>query len=518
MRTVISPQMSLGETDISQIKISLTSRDDIPAILIGLQHIYITPSLREAVFSILEQVIPKHASEEKANQKVSSALGRPGMDQWKILVLGVLRLGLNTDYDRIHELSNHHDTVRQMMGHSDFGDDYHYSLQAIKDNLMLFTPKILKQIDNEVIKAGHILLKKKPSAGQTKKKKIDDEVISSGSEKLRGRCDSFVLETNVHFPTDTSLLYDAVRKASEESAQLALAYGLPGWRQFKKNIRQFKKQLRTIQIYKHSTSSDEQKKLKRVELIKNKYTTYIEMAETRLDLSKKLIEQLKAEGAVDYEWAQLEYYLDYVELLSKQVYRRVILEENIAHSEKIFSIFQPHTEWISKGKAGVPVELGLRVCIMEDQHQFILHSKVMEKLTDDKIAIEMVTETQKQFPNLVCVSFDKGYHSKENQKGLKEHLEQVILPKKGRLSEADQLREGSNEFKTLRRKHSGVESAINGLEHGGLDVCPDHGIHGFKRYVSLAVLSRNIKRVGTIIRQQEQEKEQRKRGCYKKAA
>jgi len=82
----------------------------------------------------------------------------------------------------------------------------------------------------------------------------------------------------------------------------------------------------------------------------------------------------------------------------------------------VFSIFQPHTEWISKGKAGVPVELGLRVCVMEDQHQFILHSKVMQKLTDDKIAIEMVTETQKNFPNLACVSFDKGYHSKENQK------------------------------------------------------------------------------------------------------
>ena len=142
----------------------------------------------------------------------------------------------------------------------------------------------------------------------------------------------------------------------------------------------------------------------------------------------------------------------------------------------------------------------------------------MEKQTDDKIAIEMVTETQKHFPHLACVSFDKGYHSQENQKGLKEHLEQVILPKKGRLSETDKLREGSDEFRTLRNKHSGVESAINGLEQGGLDVCSDHGINGFKRYVSLAVLSRNIKRLGTIIRQQAQEKEARKRGQYKKAA
>jgi hypothetical protein len=142
----------------------------------------------------------------------------------------------------------------------------------------------------------------------------------------------------------------------------------------------------------------------------------------------------------------------------------------------------------------------------------------MEKETDDKIAVEMVTETQKRFPNLACVSFDKGYHSPSNQKELKEHLEQVILPKKGKLSKADKLREGSDEFKRLRKKHSGVESAINGLEQSGLDICPDHGIVGFKRYVSLAVLSRNIKRLGTIIRQQEKEKEDRKRGQYKKAA
>ncbi|MDX2507200.1 MAG: hypothetical protein QNL62_22370 [Gammaproteobacteria bacterium] len=196
----------------------------------------------------------------------------------------------------------------------------------------------------------------------------------------------------------------------------------------------------------------------------------------------------------------------------------MILEEVIPHKEKIFSIFQPHTEWISKGKAGVPVELGLRVCIIEDQHQFILHSKVMEQLTDDKIAVEMVTETQKRFPNLTCVSFDKGYHSPSNQKELKEHLEQVILPKKGRQSEVDKLREGSDDFKKIRNQHSAVESAINGLEQDGLDVCPDHGVNGFKRYVGLAVLSRNIKRLGTIVSQKEKEKQARKRGQYKKAA
>ena len=523
MRIVQTSQMSFGQIDISMIKLDPKSRDDIPAILVGLQHIYTTPDLHDSIFEIIQQLIPKQrgqlTSSKEDNKNVSSTLGRPGMEQWKILVLGVLRLGLNTDYDRIHELANNHNTIRQMLGHSDWCDDTQYSLQAIKDNLMLFTPEILDQINQEVIKAGHTLVKKSPKDGSTEKGK--DSVCQDKnpiSEKLRGRCDSFVLETNVHFPTDISLLFDAVRKSTIESARLAELYGLTGWRQFKNNIRQFKKQYRKIQILKHSTSKDETKKRQRAELIKTEYTHYIEMAEKRFNLSEEAIEQLKDKDIADYKLVLLEQYQYYSGILSKQVYRRVINEEVIPHSEKIFSIFQPHTEWISKGKAGVPVELGLRVCIMEDQYQFILHSKVMEKTTDDKIAVEMVTETQKRFPNLSCVSFDKGYHSQNNQKELKEHLEQVILPKKGRLSEADKLREGSDEFKKLRNKHSGVESAINGLEQGGLDVCPDHGIHGFKRYVGLAVLSRNIKRLGTIIRQQAKEKEARKRGQYKKSA
>jgi hypothetical protein len=82
-------------------------------------------------------------------------------------------------------------------------------------------------------------------------------------------------------------------------------------------------------------------------------------------------------------------------------------------------------------------------------------------------------------------------------------LEFVILPKKGKLSKSDKLIEYSEEFLVGRRKHIGVESAINGLENHGLDRCPDHGIYGFKRYVSLAVLARNIEKLGSLIRKQE---------------
>ena len=80
------------------------------------------------------------------------------------------------------------------------------------------------------------------------------------------------------------------------------------------------------------------------------------------------------------------------------------------------------------------------------------------------------------------------------------------------------MRENDREFVKLRKQHSAMESAINALEAHGLDKCPDHGLVGFKRYVAMAVVARNIQRLGAVLRQQEQEAAQRKRGPNQKAA
>lgn len=159
MRTVIQPQLKFGETDIASIVLDPKSRDDIPQILRGLQFIYTEIDLRQRVFAILEEVVPARGD---GKGKASSQTGRPGMEQWKILVLGVLRLGLNVDYDRIQELANQHKTIRQMLGHSDWLDEQAYELQTIRDNVSLFTPGLLDRINQEVVNAGRSLLKKTP--------------------------------------------------------------------------------------------------------------------------------------------------------------------------------------------------------------------------------------------------------------------------------------------------------------------------------------------------------------------
>ena len=111
------------------------------------------------MFKILEEVIPyKEVGDTASRVVVDANKGRPGMDQWCILVLGTLRLGFGADYDRIQELANQHRTLRMMLGHGLFATDKDYRLQTLKDNLMLFTLEIMARINVEGIRAGYQLL------------------------------------------------------------------------------------------------------------------------------------------------------------------------------------------------------------------------------------------------------------------------------------------------------------------------------------------------------------------------
>ena len=140
----------------------------------------------------------------------------------------------------------------------------------------------------------------------------------------------------------------------------------------------------------------------------------------------------------------------------------------------------------------------------------------MEKQTDDQVAISAVQETQDRFPNFRVCSFDKGYHSPSNQKELAELLDMVVLPKKGKQGKKDRERELSEEFVAARKKHSAVESGINALEVHGLDKCPDHGMEGFKRYISMAVLARNLQKLGAEIQKRDREEEKQIEGRRRK--
>lgn len=290
---------------------------------------------------------------------------------------------------------------------------------------------------------------------------------------------------------------------------------LSGWRQSGYNLRKVKRLYRKIQKMKRSNSQDDKRKNECDALIRAAHQIYLSIVSAYIDKAEASLETLRGEDPIIEAAAnEIRGYIAHGRREIDQIERRVLKGETIPHDEKVFSIFEEHTEWISKGKAGVPVELGLKVCILEDQHGFILHHRVMENETDDQIAVKMVKEAKKRHEDLKQCSFDKGFHTPSNQEDLRGILDQVILPRKGKLSEALKAQEQTEAFVKARHQHSAVESAINALEVHGLDRCLDRGIEGFKRYVSLAIVARNIQKLGVILR----EREKRAAKRLKKAA
>jgi vacuolar-type H+-ATPase subunit H len=290
---------------------------------------------------------------------------------------------------------------------------------------------------------------------------------------------------------------------------------LPGWRQSRYNLRQIKKLYRIVQKIKRSPAKNATKHAKQERKLKEAYEIYLEVAASFLDKAEAVVAPIAsdADERIDQQRLEIKKYIGDGRRQIDQIQRRIFKGEAIPHDEKIFSLFERHTEWISKGKAGVPQELGQRVCLLTDQYGFILYHQVLKKQTDDKVAVDMVEQTQLLFPTFEGCSFDKGFYTPENRETLLTRLKHLVLPKKGALSPADQALENDPEFIARRRQHSAIESAINALENHGLDRCLDHGEDGFERYVALAKVARNLQIVGHFLLEKDR-KAQTRRARY----
>jgi IS5 family transposase len=473
MREIKQGQTKLGEVDIAEIKFDLRSRDEIPKLLMGLQYIYCTEEYRKRVFEILNKMLPSRIDAKK---------GRPGMEYWKILVLGTIRLNCNWDFDKVKEMADNHLTIRQMLGHGIEDEETKYPLQTIIDNVSLFTPEILNKINNVVVEAGHNLIKKK--------------------EELNVRCDSFVVETDVHYPTDINLLWDAMRKVIILTGRLCEQESITGWRQDNHLLKKTKRLYRIAQKSTNSYRMCKKRKENKEKEMKEAYKEYVSHCKKLLERAKATIEKITELGirsiAITYS---IRKYIAHGERQIDQIIQRVLDGEAIPHQDKVFSIFEEYTEWLSKGKAGVMQELGLNVCVVEDQYKYILNHKVMEKIVDKDVAVPVAEETLKIFSDIKRISFDKNFWSPSNKVKLEGMIDEVILPKKGRISEEEREKMNQEEYVHYRRKHAAVESGINALENHGLDRCCDCGIKGFKRYVALAVAARNLQNLGNTIQQ-----------------
>ncbi len=152
-------------------------------------------------------------------------------------------------------------------------------------------------------------------------------------------------------------------------------------------------------------------------------------------------------------------------------------------------------------------ELGLPVCVLEDQHQFILQHEVLRKGGDSDMIVPFLKRAKERYPAMASCSMDKGYYSSSNRQELDQLLELNVMPKKGARNQQDRQREQAPAFAEARRQHPAVESAINNLNQRGLSLIRTHGEEGFVRTVALVVVAANVHRLGLLLK----EKEKRRR-------
>jgi len=455
------------------------SRDEAPILLKGLQSIYLHDSLNPQVFELLNLSI---------NDKTGKGEGRKGMGLWEIFVLSVMRNGLNINYDKLHYLANYDHLMRCVMGvasEDSRKETQEYSLTALKENVALLGIDTINKINDLVVAHGHRIVKKKD--GTT----------------LEIKADSFVVETNVHFPTDLNLLWDSVRKCIDVAQWFSVNRGISGWRKSASWKSEIKSSFRiTSRAGKGGGKNKEER-------VQKAASNYLFICDKLAKKARILLAQTCQffDTASYVKSMELSYYLEMLEKHLDLVNRRLLQEEKIPTCEKLYSIFESHTEWLSKGKSGKSVELGHNFLIATDQYHFIVHHKVIQGIKDVNLTLELGDDLLRKFPNQIrSLSLDKGFYSKENKEVLSAKIPKLILPKKGKRNKEEEEQEYEQEFVKLRHKHSAVESNINQLEHNGLNRCCDKTLKGFKRYASLSVLAYNMHRLGKYLTDQEKKK------------
>ena len=290
-----------------------------------------------------------------------------------------------------------------------------------------------------------------------------------------------------------NLLWDSARKCIDIAQWFAKEQQIKGWRKAKA----WKREIKCIFRLSSKTSASGGKN--KEERLKNVVSQYIGLCR-RLSLkASTLLAQTQSSSTITglSKHLELEYYYKMLIKHIDLVDRRILQCEIIPSYEKLYSIFETHVEWLTKGKKYTPVEIGHNVLIATDQFDFIIKHQVLEKQTDSGVTKELAISLVSSYPNQIAsLSLDKGFYSKENKAFVESLIPTAIMPKKGKPNQKEKQEQAAVSFKKLRNAHSAVESNINQLEHNGLARCPDRGIENFKRYCAASVLAYNIHKIG----------------------
>jgi transposase, IS5 family len=331
--------------------------------------------------------------------------------------------------------------------------------------------------------------------------KIHQRVVEVAGEQgvARGRklrVDTTVVESNIHYPTDSSLLGDGVRVLSRNLGRIA-AQCKQGTLEVVNHARAVKYRLLEISRAAKNLTQTNQERMKQSyeKLLALTHSVARQAGEVMERWEKGKLRVTGSLPSVAIQVGQIKHFLPLVEKVMEQTQERV-LEANRHVVDKVLSLFEPHTEVIRKGKAHKPNEFGRVVRVDEVENGIVSGYEVLEGNwpdTDSLLpALEHHEATFGQVPRMVAA--DRGFFSAANEREAEGWgVERVALPARGRLSRARAERQKQRWFRRALRWRAGVEATISDLKHPFSMVRATYkGESGFKRHVGWSVITKNL--------------------------
>ena len=404
--------------------------------------------------------------------------GRDGLTPQQVLRSLVLRRVKNWDLRELRERIADGITLRQ------FTDFYSKSVpkhQRFNEAFNRLTPETMKAVNDLVVKAAVEM-------------KLED------GNKLRN--DTTVVQTNIHHPTDNTLLFDAVRVVTRSVGRLFDAIGrrVDG---FHNRTRAARRRMQEIQRMTPGARKTQQTP---------KYQALIGIAEEVMSSARGILKRTKnvrgkttaAALAIEVCRADIERYCALGDRVIDQSRRRVLEGEQVPTAEKIYSIFEPHTDLIKRGKVTTPVEFGHKVFLAESAIGLITQYKVLDGNPNDHDHVEPSLEHHRQTFGQAPEVYgaDRGFFSEENVEVCEQGgVKVVCIPQCGGQRTAErEAYEKSRAFKEGQRFRAGIEGRISVLFRGrGMKRCLANGREGFELWVGAAVLANNLMVIAALM-------------------
>jgi IS5 family transposase len=313
------------------------------------------------------------------------------------------------------------------------------------------------------------------------------------------RTDGTVVETNIHPPSDSSLLSDSVRVLgrSLSRAKHVLGAGTTlGKEVFRNRIRSVRRLAR--QVGEAMRKGSEMAKIEGMVA----YRKLVKATQVTIQQAQQVLPVLQESTAKEAEKLAeiLETFLPRAEQVVDQTVRRVFQQEKVPALQKIVSLFEPHTHIIRRNKAHKPTEYGHKVWLDEVEGGLVTRWKVLEgNPNDDQQWAASLEHHHKLFGHPPDqASGDRGVHSPDNEHLAQEKgVRRVILPQPGKKSEVRKKHERQLWFRRGRKWHVGIEGRISVLKRRfGLDRCRDHEETGFEKWVGWGVITANLRVIG----------------------